>query len=484
MCTARRLAARDRARGRAHEAVRAAGSARAPRIASRSPRRRPAGRTRAAPDARRHDRLEPCTARTTTSAISSRASRSSPGRSISPMSKACSLPIWRRSPRSWTRACSCDARGRELRDARDCSRVRTQPARGAPRRRRDPAAPRRARPRRGVDCRRGARAVRARLRASPRSRGATMMSALRWTGWRPRERTSSRSASPPRRAGSGTYVAISRKGGRGSRRRCRTQAPETRALRAIACMRVGSIADAQVDVPAAERYLPRSARDPASARRPCRDVRPSQQPRQPRASVRRLRRGPKGARGEPGARAGARRGGPDCLVTAQPRTRLSRRGRCGRERCRCSRRASFSPRRSGPRTASRTCTQTSAPRSSTWASSAVRRRTWRRASGGCASSMRPNRCRRRSRIRRPSRSRPAPRDRGPAAGRGDGVRDSVGVGHRAERRRSRRPHRGEGAYGARRRGVLAASEEGRGLTLAAGDRVRRAGGCGGGRAPG
>ena len=101
------------------------------------------------------------------------------------------------------------------------------------------------------------------------------------------------------------------------------------ALRAIACMRVGSIADAQVDVPAAERYLPRGARDPASSRRPCRDVRPSQQPRQPRASVRRLRRGPKGARGEPGARARARRGGPDCLVTPQPRTRLSGRGRCG-----------------------------------------------------------------------------------------------------------------------------------------------------------
>ena len=77
-----------------------------------------------------------------------------------------------------------------------------------------------------------------------------------------------------------------------------------------------------------------------------------------------------------------------------------------------------------------------------------------------------------------------PGDRGPAAGRRDGGARQRRLGNRAERRRSRRPHGGEGAYGARRRGVLAGVRGGPRADARRRRGFRRAGGCGSGRAPG
>ena len=174
---------------------------------------------------------------------------------------------------------------------------------------------------------------------------------------------------PPRRVGSGSCAGTSARGRHGWRRRWRQRAPGDSHIRARACMRAGLIADSLLDLASAKALFDEALAIRRRARRsPWRAGR-SQQPREPRAPVRRLRRRSARARGGAGDRT-RDRGPGERRVGATRISRSSSSWRTIRQRQpSCSKRVSCSPAPSATATGSPSSAGTWALRSSISANS-------------------------------------------------------------------------------------------------------------------
>ena len=268
--------------------------------------------------------------------------------------------------------------------------------------------------------------------SASRSPDATKMSGRRWTMRRLRGTASSRSGSSRPWAGSGTSVGISPRGGADWKAALAAAGSEQTALRATACMRAGAIADALIDVAAAERFY----REALAIRRSSatgRVVRRAEQPRRPGASdgdyaaTRRAQRRGSRWRGKWTTRC-------DRVRVARPRARPPRRQRWVRKQR--GQRAWASPRSSAPPTAWRTCN----PGLSSALDHALDQFERRGSTPGRECTAAPASSTRRRRCRRSSRTWPACTPR--RAFRGGGRGSRCNVRHRQRRRGSRARRRG------------------------------------------